>query len=204
MAASPHTELRRQKLALRRHLTAQERHLASDRIGRQLQELIPWRNAKVLLCYASYDTEVSTQALLCSALSQKKQVYCPKAAADGTMDFYRIYSVRDLSPGFHGILEPDGTTQRYSPSDGRTLLLAPGTVFDRHGHRIGYGGGYYDRWLARFSRQERPFCIGLCFSCQLVEQLWPQPHDIAMDMVLSQEGAITGQAAPKAAEREGI
>lgn len=66
----------------------------------------------------------------------------------------------------------------------KTLLIAPGTVFDREGHRIGYGGGYYDRYLGGFSDTDRPYCVGLCFSCQLTERIWPEKHDIKMDWVI--------------------
>lgn len=197
-------QMRRQKLALRREMTEEKRWEASDSICGQIKLLPQWKRAAFVLCYASYDTEVSTYALISSALSEGKKVYCPKVEGDGRMEFYRITSLEDLIPGYRGILEPDGTTEVFRPAesggkisgcgqeaphalyDGEVLLLAPGTAFDLQGHRIGYGGGYYDRWLARFGAESRPFCIGLAFGCQLCPEIVPQSHDFSMDMVLTE------------------
>lgn len=124
------------------------------------------------------------------------------------MEFYRIFSREDLKPGFRGIPEPEGRSlafEKHKADDWQAesrearrqddagngfgkypdaLLIAPGTVFDRTGHRIGYGGGYYDRYLGQFSVEHRPYCIGLCFSCQLAERILPETHDVRMDRVI--------------------
>lgn len=194
--------LRREKIRLRGALKESERAKKSAEIAALLQKCEAWSRAENLLIYVSYGTEVSTTALIDAALSQGKRVYCPKVEKN-SMEFYRIRSRRELLSGFRGILEPAGKSERYREAvrtnaaedadrtaagiltgKGRTLLVAPGTAFDRNGHRIGYGGGYYDRYLERFGAEERPCCIGLCFDCQLTEHIEPQKHDIAMDAVL--------------------
>lgn len=196
-------KLRKEKIRLRSELSRNEREKKSARIAALLQECEAWRNAKNLLIYVSYGAEVSTTALIDAALCQGKRVFCPKVEGN-SMEFYRICSRAELVLGFRGILEPTGERERFEcpkRTDGRaegadsagdnagtenmqTLLVAPGTVFDRCGHRIGYGGGYYDRYLGRFTAACRPCCAGLCFSCQLTEEIKPQKHDAAMDFVL--------------------
>lgn len=199
-------ELRREKINQRRSLSKEQRSQKSAQIAVELMSSEVWKRADNVLVYASYGAEVSTFELIDRALFSGKKVFCPKVEDSG-MEFYRIFSREDLKPGFRGILEPDGrtavfeglrTNDRQVPvaprggDDGRaalgkcpkTLLIAPGTVFDREGHRIGYGGGYYDRYLGGFSDDDRPFSVGLCFSCQLVERIWPKAHDIGMDWVI--------------------
>ena len=96
----------------------------------------------------------------------------------------KIDSPNDLSEGFRKIPEPDAKSPVYRESPD-TLVIVPGTVFDRCGHRIGYGGGYYDRFLAGLSKSsEGPFFVGVCFSCQLAENICPKPHDVPMDLVI--------------------
>ena len=227
-AAYEAARLRKEKLTLRRSMSETQRRAASREIAASLMQLSCWQTVESLLCYVSYETEVSTKELLLTALQEKKRVFCPKVEADGRMEFYRIRSLAELTPGYHGILEPKAVTERYAAGEafagkealseaetlaeaeaseaaeaagaGRkasrpsgnasagTLLLAPGTVFDPYGHRIGYGGGYYDRWLARFTKEERPCCIGLCFACQMTETIVPGKHDVPMDWVLTQKG----------------
>ncbi len=194
--------LRKRALCLRDSMPDEMRAQKSGEIRRLLFQSDAYRRADSLLVYLSYKTEVSTAGLIDCALAQKKRVYVPKVEGE-RMRFYRIFADRDVMPGFRGIPEPAGNTaaweagmessraqtgeEGFLPADryeNRTLLLAPGTAFDRFGHRIGYGGGFYDRFLGGIPKQDRPYCIGLCFACQLVEYIEPKEHDIAMDMVL--------------------
>lgn len=176
------TELRKEKLKLRSGLTQEERKLKCDRIAEQVTGLQAWKNAQDILIYASFGAEVSTFELIGRALLEGKRVFCPKVEEDA-LTFYRIFSAEDLKPGFRGILEPDGGTE-FLEASAHALLIAPGTVFDRKGHRIGYGGGYYDRYLGRFSEADRPYCVGLCYACQLTGRIVPAKHDIAMNLVI--------------------
>lgn len=209
MNAASVSALRKEKIRLRSSLTEEIRKTKGDRITKQLIAHDAWKNAQDILIYASCGAEVSTYDAIDRALLEGKRVFCPKVEGK-KMEFYRIFSPGDLKPGFRGILEPDGKTaffeipgregQRAARTDlqkhsstakgndqrtyGHALLIAPGTVFDRDGHRIGYGGGYYDRYLGQFSESGRPYCIGLCFLCQLTERIVPERHDIAMNQVI--------------------
>lgn len=188
--------LRREKIRLRSALGSAQRAQKSAGIAAALLDCEAWKNAENLLIYVSFGSEVSTIGLMDAALSQGKRLYCPKVEENG-MEFYRIRSRRELTAGFRGILEPSGGSESFAaallagktdggakkPEREWTLLVAPGTVFDRDGHRIGYGGGYYDRYLGRLG-DDRPCCIGLCFACQLTDHIDAHEHDAAMDIVL--------------------
>lgn len=202
------SELRKAKIKQRLGLTEEQRRQKSALIAEQLMSGEVWKRAENVLIYASYGAEVSTFELIDRALLSGKNVFCPRVEGE-RMEFYQIFSRGDLQPGFRGILEPDGRSsaferlkkeasqakltaagQRGNDAGNalekykKTLLVAPGTVFDLRGHRIGYGGGYYDRYLCQFSESDRPFCIGICFSCQLADRIWPEKHDVKMDGVI--------------------
>ena len=157
-----------------------------------LTALPEWQESQTVLTFASFGTEISTRELIQSALELKKAVYCPKVSPElKEMIFYRIRSISELISGFCGILEPRESGECYIPAAGcRTLMIVPGTVFDRKGDRIGYGGGYYDRYLGAAAKQDRPFLAGLCFECQLTDYIPAQSHDVGMDMVVTEKRVI--------------
>lgn len=134
------------------------------------------------LCYVSYGSEICTRALLLEALHTGRKVYVPKVCKEreGEMEFYRITSLGELQEGYRGIPEPEGSSEcyQYAPEIvGKTLLLMPGVAYDRYRNRIGYGAGYYDRYLAgKEGLQMRS--IGVGFQCQLVEEIPAQETDI--------------------------
>ena len=146
-----------------------------------------WKQAKQVLLYASYGSEVSTGLLIDAALAAGKEVFLPKVLGD-QMEFFRITDRAELAPGYQHIWEPPGQTKRFLPDASiPTLLTAPGLAFDRSGARIGYGKGFYDRYLGKIPAADRPYLVGLCFSCQLFERLDGQkPHDINMDLIVTE------------------
>ena len=146
------TEQRREGLKRRSELTGEERAHAEERI-RSVLIALPWyRNAGRLLLYVSYGNEVPTRWLMEEALAAGKQVFCPRVEGAGSMSFYRIDGPEELSPGFRGIPEPpaqEWRKYRIQPlTEGKSdLIVMPGAAFDRNLGRLGYGGGYYDRFL---------------------------------------------------------
>lgn len=173
-------EIRKQMLARRGALSPEERMrgevLLTERIlGHQWFYL-----SDFLLAYAGYGSEIGTEEILREALRKGKSVYLPKAREDGGMRFYRIRDLEELQPGFRGIPEPSGETEEYlySPSGARrTLMLVPGVAFDGLRNRLGYGRGFYDRYLAdKPELQLRT--IGVGFRCQLAEELPVEERDV--------------------------
>ncbi len=149
---------------------------------RVLQELLPlpeFQAAETLFCYAAVGEELATQAI---AAAHPRVAY-PKVFADGSM---RFYCGGELRPGFRGIPEPEGG-EEVLPKEG-DLMLLPGLAFGRtDGGRLGYGGGYYDRYLANCP--VRPICCGICYEEQaLAEPIPAAPHDQRMDLLVFPRG----------------
>ena len=182
------------KLALERRnrLTQEERMEKSRKIMLGLMATENWKKAERVLIYCSYLSEVSTVDLIDRAIYAHKKVYCPKITDQTArqMEFYRIYSQKDLKPGFKGISEPV-TQEKYIANDfsnaekGVTLVILPGTAFDHKGNRIGYNGGYYDRYLMRIPYASR---VAVAFSCQIFAETLPvEPYDVKADMIITED-----------------
>ena len=172
----------------REALSETERLQKSRQITEKLLATAAWEQAKRVLLYASCGSEVSTDLLIDVALTQGKEVYLPKVL-NSRMEFFQITAKEELVPGYRQIFEPTGQTKRFLP-DGLipALLIAPGLAFDKTGARIGYGKGYYDRYLGAIADADRPTLAGICFSCQLFDRLDGQkPHDIDMDFVITEK-----------------
>lgn len=125
-----------------------------------------------ILCFASFGSEIRTWQILEEALRKGKRVYLPKVACE-EMLFFRYEQPADLMSGYKGILEPTGETKQYEYVEeeaGKTLLIMPGVGFDPFRNRLGYGKGFYDRFLAdKPGLQIRSIAIG--HHCQMVERI---------------------------------
>ncbi|NLL79968.1 MAG: 5-formyltetrahydrofolate cyclo-ligase [Clostridiales bacterium] len=184
-------ELRKQILNLRNAIPSNERAACSREIQKQLLQSYAYHKASYILSYVHFRSEVETRMILETALIQGKKLYCPKVCGK-EMDFYRIEKLDDLKSGAYGILEPEALEERkFIPSDHRfdqILMVIPGAVFDRSHFRIGYGGGYYDRYLASLKSAgltENLITAALLFSCQLVDELPRESHDFGVDILVT-------------------
>lgn len=167
-----------------------------------------FQNAREIYCYASFRDEVSTFGLMEEAWKAGKQVWVPRVTDGLQMEFCYIESLQELRPGYCGIPEPDGLQaqkagaeqgwgcfgQEGRPVSARDLpereysdilMILPGAAFDRRGNRIGYGKGFYDRYL-----QQLPGCrrMGLAYSVQCVEEIPAGPWDIPAEVVITEKG----------------
>ena len=191
-----------EKEALRRALR-QRRDALPDRAGKSLAirravEALPlFREARQLLCYVSVGSEPDTRPLLREALAQGREVYAPVCLPGRRLAFYRVARWEDLRPAAFGLLEPDpGAAPRWSPK-GTAVCLVPGLAFDRRGFRLGYGGGYYDRFL-----EEWPLpTVGLCFEESLLPALPAEAHDRPVGAVATQRGVFPSEEADLERER---
>lgn len=171
--------LRRKILTLREELSPQERERASLMLTERICGHQWFYLADTMLGFVSYGSEIDTSDILCEALANGKKVFVPKVVGED-MIFYRIHSMDDLVEGYKGIREPAGDTESfiYDPENaGRVLMLMPGAVFDRQKNRIGYGRGFYDRYLAD-KKDLRLRTIAVGYQCQMVEKLPVQDWDI--------------------------
>ncbi|MEM3362572.1 MAG: 5-formyltetrahydrofolate cyclo-ligase [Candidatus Anstonellaceae archaeon] len=137
-------------------------------------------NASVILSYMSKDGEVPTKNLNLKILNSKKILCLPKTdTKNKELIIKKILSYEELENGPFGVLEPKESCQTIVKID---VAIIPGVVFSKDGYRLGYGFGYYDRFL-----QKNPcFKIGLCFSSQLIDKLPYEGHDVKMDCLVSE------------------
>jgi len=171
-------ELRKQIREKKRAMTASEIESASARLGQQFAASEAYRQAKSIYGYLPYNQEVRTVPMLEQALRDGKRVAVPKCYGD-EMRFIWMDDLSKVEKGYAGIPEPiaDGPVA----DDAHALVLMPGLAFDPEGRRIGYGGGFYDRFLAK--EPEHP-TLALCYAFQMLPKLETEEFDIPVDTVL--------------------
>lgn len=181
--------LRKKILLQRDKLSSKELFQKSSKITTFLSQIQDIRQASVLFIYVHFRSEVQTLSFIQQCLREGKRVTVPVTkVAEKHLEVVEITNPQtDLLPGYCGIPEPVTLLQENRKRDPTTIDVAiiPGSVFDRKGGRLGYGGGYYDRFLSQQAPQARR--IALSFSLQLVDTLVLQPHDQVMDMVVTEE-----------------
>lgn len=189
-------QLRKKFLSIRDSLTEEERREKSQSITSRVTSCEAFQNADEYLLFSSFRSEVDTSYLLTRVLSTHKPVYLPKVLGD-EMRFYQIESLEELEPGYQGILEPQEDTQReFVPlQDKKIFVLVPGAVFDRKGGRIGYGGGYYDKFLRYLEGEVLPenLCkLAVAYECQMIDDgiIPREPHDISPDYIITEDAYI--------------
>ena len=177
--------LRKELLARRDALTDADQERAKVLITERIIGHQWFYLSNVILGFVSYGSEICTLEILEEALKKGKKVYVPKIEQDGqtgedTMEFYRIRSLEKLKEGYKGILEPDGSSERYvynTDEAKKTLILVPGVGFDPYRNRMGYGKGFYDSFLA--DKEELQIrSIGIGHVCQRADEIPTDENDI--------------------------
>jgi 5-formyltetrahydrofolate cyclo-ligase len=187
------THLRKESLSRRDALPAPERNKKSTLIYEQLITLDCLIRAATICSYVNFRSEVDTTPILDWVLGSGKNLVVPVTrVATKTLELAAITNPgAELTSGYCGIPEPTpeiAERNRVAPHVLEVVII-PGSVFDRRGGRLGYGGGYYDRLLAAIPEAAR---IGLAFSMQVLEKLQLQPHDQLLDYVVTEDEIIAG------------
>ncbi len=165
--------LREHMLALRRARSGAEQAALSDAIQTQFLRSGLLQDCHCVFLYVSVADEIGTRKILQEALRLHKTVCVPRCIAKGIMTAHRIRSMGDLQEGKYGIPEPRDGCPEIMP-DAIDLIVAPCVCAERAGYRLGYGGGYYDRFLAQ--TQHAAVCA-LCPEIAIVPTVYPQPYD---------------------------
>ena len=170
-------ELRSKVREKKRAMTEVQIVSASQRLGDLFRTHPLYQNAKTIYGYLPYNQEVRTVPMLEQAIRDGKRVAVPKVMGEEMKFFY----VEDLNcpPGYCNIPEPTGSEPE--ADDPTALVLMPGLAFDRQGHRIGYGGGFYDKFLT--AEPNHP-TLALCYEFQMVDHLETEEFDVPVDVVL--------------------
>ena len=171
-------ELRAQIRAQKRAMTEAEIDSKSARLGELFARSDAYRNARSIYFYLPYNQEVRTVPMVEQALRDGKRVAVPKCYGE-EMRFIWITDLKDIAPGYCNIPEPiaDGPIA----DDETALVLMPGLAFDPQGHRIGYGGGFYGRFL---SQEPNHHTLALCFDFQMLPFVQTEEFDIPVGTVL--------------------
>lgn len=174
--------IRKQMKQLREDMTRTERFEKSMRIFEQLITVPEFKRADRIYTYVSMDNEIDTIMLIDYSLSLEKRVFVPRVSGKN-MEFYEISDISELSPGYMGIYEPDinGKEPDYSRTG---FMCMPGLAFDKSYNRIGYGGGFYDRYL---SVENKLYKAALAYEAQLLESIPAQDGDVRPDMIVTEE-----------------
>lgn len=179
--------VRRQKRQMHPKEIEQKSQTIVDKLGKDSCFL----QAKSLYCYVSYNQEVMTKPLITKALELGKKVAVPKVIGDD-IEFFYIQSLEELGKGYQGIEEPMGDVGELTKAeDEEALMILPGLAFDESCNRVGYGGGYYDRYLSK--HEEHHFKkLALAFDFQVVHSLEMEACDWKVDGILTEQRKIGG------------
>lgn len=178
-------KLRKQIAAARMALEPTDREERCQSIFRKVTEHPAFLRADLIYSFVDAKGEVDTHQIIREAWRQGKWVAVPRIEKH-EMHFYYITEFNQLEPGGFGISEPTADCQPAAGIDS-ALMIMPGMVFDREGHRIGYGGGYYDRYLAEHRGLPT---IAVAFDLQVLEQIPSEAHDIKPNILITENGVI--------------
>lgn len=172
-------ELRAGFKEARRSMLPEEKADKDRRILERLINLPEYRQAELVLTYVSTAIEVDTRALIERALADGKRVAVPRCTPEKIdMKFYLIGGLDELEPGAFGVLEPDPQRSRELRRYDRSVCVLPGLGFDLQGYRLGYGKGYYDRFLARYHGKNVGVCYNICMKTLLPHGRYDKMVDV--------------------------
>lgn len=172
---------RRKALLLRSNI--ENREEKSKIISNKLIETELFTEAEKIFAYMSYKSEADTEILIRSSLEKGKCIALPRVSG-ADMVFAGIMSYNDCVYGAYGIKEPKEKCEEVIP-DEKTIIIVPGCAFTYDGARMGYGGGYYDRYL---EKHKNITTVGYAFEEQIFEKIVIQEHDIRLDYIVTEKG----------------
>lgn len=184
--------LRARLIAERVALPAQEHAARSEAIARRLVALASWQRARTVLLTLPVRGEWDASIVARAGLASGKSLILPRIDAPRRMlDLHRVGDLaHDVAPGRHGIPEPRPACERIAPGDVEWVLI-PGVAFDLQGHRLGYGGGYYDRLLPLLAPQAAK--VAGAFDLQIVEAVPHARHDLPVDIIVTESRQIAAR-----------
>ena len=172
-------ELRKRYKIIRDNINNRDKK--SSEIIKRLINTKEYQKSKVIALYSNISSEVETKELIKISLENKK-VVLPKINKDNTMDFYEIKCLKDLEIGTFNIKEPKVKNKKPIKKEEIDLMIIPGICFDKSKNRIGYGKGYYDKYLSNTNIKK----IGLCYEEQITKEIKSDKTDISLDYLITE------------------
>ncbi|MGM9567544.1 MAG: 5-formyltetrahydrofolate cyclo-ligase [Clostridia bacterium] len=180
-------ETRKKLLSLRGALKCQDVEEKSAAVCRRLKE---FSGLSHVMVYLATGNECNLSSYISYLMEEHCSVYVPVCTGKGIMEASLLVDPEnDLEEGTFGILAPKKETRRFVDPEVLDAVIVPGVGFDKNGARLGFGGGFYDRYLPR-TREE---CqkIAVCYELQLLENVYPEPHDFPMDFIITEKAAYS-------------
>lgn len=185
--------VRKNYIAIRNRLLKQEVIDISEALAERLKQIEYINNAKSIMCYVSFGNEVHTHELIKMWLSEGKQVSVP-CVANNTKEVKGMYAVKINSfdeleaAGKYGILEPPLLECNIITPALLDAVIVPGSAFDINKNRMGYGAGYYDRFLSNVSH--KCYKIGICYDFQVLDKIPYEEYDVPLDLLITEKRII--------------
>lgn len=180
-------KLRESVLATLTRLSTNQKREIERELENQLYNSEIWQKAKVIGITSATSIEWNTEPMIKRAWEQNKTIAIPKTIpARSEMNFFKITSFNELKVGYANILEPNVSENRLIDKNDIDLIIVPGIVFDKKGYRIGFGGGYYDRFLVDFLNHT----ASIVSERQLVDTLPTEKHDIPVQFLITENGML--------------
>ena len=175
-------ELRKKLLAVRNNTLASYRTKTDREIILTLSGLPEYKAADIIFCFVGVRNEIDTMPFINMAIQSGKRVCAPRCIDGETMEAYEVTELNDLEYGMYRLLEPKSHCKRIDPAD-ISLAVIPCLACDTTGHRIGYGGGYYDKYMAG-----RAFCKAvLCREQAIIDRAPVESFDVTVDIVITEK-----------------
>ena len=186
-------EIRAEYSARRASMDPAEKKRRDDAICRAATSLASFRYAEYVLLYAATENEIQIRAIAEEALARGKKIAFPRCDKEAhTMQYHIVSSLDELAQDSYGILEPPPTNPIYDPENdlGSAVCFVPGLVYDKAGYRLGYGKGFYDRYLSHFSG----CTLGVVYSDYILPTVPRGRFDVSVDILLTEKGVkMTGE-----------
>lgn len=175
--------LRKDMMNLRDSLVEDEKQKYDSIIYEKVINHKRFKEAENIFLFVSYKSEINTKGIIRNALENNKNVFVPKVNGK-VMDLYKINSLDDLEIGFMGILEPKKDCEKFDDHDLHFILM-PGLAFDNEGGRIGYGGGYYDKFLSSLDDHSKIPKVAIAYDFQIISKIPMTKLDIRVDEIIT-------------------
>lgn len=171
----------------RRALSIEYRQQASRKMQAELTRLPCYQAAEYIMLYMAMQDEVQLDELIAMVLKDGKKAAVPLVTGAGLMEAVELSDMADLVPDKYGIKTVSEEKRRLIAPDKIDLIIVPGVAFDKAGHRLGMGGGFYDRFMLRASRAVR---AALAYDCQLLAAVPAEVHDLIVDYIITEKQNI--------------
>lgn len=171
----------------RRALSIEYRQQASRKMQAELTRLPCYQAAEYIMLYMAMPDEVQLDELIAMVLKDGKKAVIPLVTGAGLMEAVELSDMADLVPDKYGIKTVSEEKRRLIAPDKIDLIIVPGVAFDKAGHRLGMGGGFYDRFMLRASRAVR---AALAYDCQLLAAVPAEVHDLTVDYIITEKQNI--------------